>query len=72
MTCKCGSSRIIHFSCKSSDRNSIDYEDQTHDGYVPYDLGIGGGDYVEFAYCADCGTIQSPVFPLREIILQDD
>jgi hypothetical protein len=34
-----------------------------HDGYVPEDLGIGGGDYVQFSYCLDCGQIQG-TFPL--------
>lgn len=28
------------------------------DGYVPDDLGIGGGDYVEFDLCLDCGQVQ--------------
>lgn len=33
--------------------------------YVPDDIGIGGGDYVEFSYCLDCGMIQGdfPVLP---------
>jgi hypothetical protein len=35
----------------------------SHDGYVPDDLGIGGGDYVEFDYCLDCGQLQGK-FPL--------
>jgi hypothetical protein len=34
-----------------------------HDGYVPNDLGIGGGDYIQFSYCMDCGKIQGS-FPL--------
>jgi hypothetical protein len=25
------------------------------DGYVPRGLGIGGGDYLEFAFCTECG-----------------
>jgi hypothetical protein len=29
-----------------------------HHGYVPRDLGIGGGDYVKLSYCLDCGQIQ--------------
>ncbi len=28
------------------------------DGYVPNDLGIGGGDYVEFRLCLNCGQMQ--------------
>jgi hypothetical protein len=30
----------------------------SHRGYVPDDMGIGGGDYVEFDYCLQCGQIQ--------------
>ena len=26
-------------------------------------MGIGGGDYIEFAYCLDCGQIQKD-FPV--------
>lgn len=37
-------------------------------GYVPRDLGIGGGDFVRFSVCLECGTMQHPVgkspFPL--------
>jgi len=33
-------------------------------GYVPRDMGIGGGDYVKFSYCADCGQIQGE-FPVK-------
>jgi hypothetical protein len=32
--------------------------DKDHDGYVPRDLGIGGGDYLEFTFCLDCGLIK--------------
>jgi hypothetical protein len=33
------------------------------DGYVPTQLQIGNGDYIRFAYCADCGCIQGR-FPI--------
>jgi hypothetical protein len=48
-------------TAKSSDLNSVTigpdnaYES---DGYVPKGIGIGGGDYVEFDWCLDCGQIQ--------------
>lgn len=29
-----------------------------HHGYVPGDLGIGGGDDMEFDLCLDCGQLQ--------------
>jgi len=68
MSCKCGSDRIISVCTKSSDRNFIKYKDQEYDGYVPHMIGIGGGDYVDFKYCADCGCIQSTLFPLPQAI----
>jgi hypothetical protein len=35
------------------------------DGYVPDDIGIGGGDYITFTYCLDCGKIQGD-FPISQ------
>ena len=35
---------------------------------MPHTLNIGGGDYIEFTYCAECGKIQDDNFP----ILQED
>jgi hypothetical protein len=31
--------------------------DAEYDGYVPDDLGIGGGDYVEINLCLECGQV---------------
>ena len=31
--------------------------------YVPVNMGIGGGSYIEFKYCLDCGQIQGE-FPI--------
>jgi hypothetical protein len=42
---------------------SVDLAGRHYHGYVPRDLGIGGGDDVEFDYCLDCGQIQGR-FPL--------
>jgi hypothetical protein len=65
MTCKkCKSKRIVHISAKCSDLCYVSIADKEHDGYVPRDLGIGGGDYVEFKYCLDCGQIQGE-FPIK-------
>jgi hypothetical protein len=41
----------------------VDLAGLREQGYVPRDLGIGGGDDVHFAYCLDCGQIQGK-FPL--------
>lgn len=33
-------------------------EEAKHEGYVPENLGIGGGDYIKFDLCLSCGKIQ--------------
>jgi hypothetical protein len=40
-----------------------------HHGYVPRDIGIGGGDYLKMSYCLDCGQIQGE-FPLENTELE--
>lgn len=62
MACKCGSDRIVKVNGKTSDMCSAQYKGRSKDG-VPYSLGIGGGDYIDFAYCLDCGKIQGS-FPI--------
>lgn len=64
MACKrCKSERLANVGAKCSDLCSVTIGDAEHDGYVPDDIGIGGGDYVELEYCLDCGQIQGE-FPL--------
>jgi hypothetical protein len=52
-------------SGKCSDLCVSIYKYLEMDGYAPRGLGIGGGDYIEFGFCADCGTIQGFV-PLSD------
>lgn len=59
----CASSRIITVSGKCSDLFSAGHQGKEYDGYVPSNLEIGGGDYMEFDYCLDCGRIQGQ-FPV--------
>lgn len=54
----CGSERVMSTSAKCSDLCFVQFQGQEKDGYVPRDCGIGGGDYVEFNHCLDCGKIQ--------------
>lgn len=60
MGCKrCGEKSIHHVSAKCSDLCFIQYPDGSEkDDYVPNNLGIGGGDYVEFDFCLSCGQLQ--------------
>ena len=69
MTCKCGSVRILAVGGKASDLCVVsivsDGEVYEHDGYVPSDINIGGGDYIELDICLDCGTVQGD-WPLTD------
>jgi hypothetical protein len=73
MVCsRCKSSRVLYITIKATDAGGsfdIDGKEENIEGYIPNDLGIGGGDYVEFKYCLDCGQMQGK-FPLKEIELE--
>lgn len=49
---------IISVSAKCSDMCVVKSEEAKHEGYVPENLGIGGGDYIKFDLCLSCGKIQ--------------
>jgi hypothetical protein len=49
---------------KCSDSFGCRIANTDHGGYVPNDIGIGGGDYIEIVYCLNCGQIQGSNFPL--------
>jgi hypothetical protein len=61
---KCESERLCYICSKSSDLNNGVVVGTEFDGYVPDDIGIGGGDYVDFTWCLECGQIQGQ-FPLE-------
>lgn len=65
----CRSERILQVSAKSADCCGVTLNGVTHEGYLPKDLGIGGGDYVEFKMCLDCGKVQGK-FPLNKCTLE--
>ena len=55
---------ILSISAKSSDLNSISYKDKNGKvtegkdySYVPHNIGIGGGDYVELDIDMETGQI---------------
>jgi len=67
----CKADRVISVSAKCSDLFWMRWpKGKEQDGYVPRFLGIGGGDYVEFSYCLDCGQIQGkwPVKPFNKAV----
>jgi len=67
---RCRSNKVVYVQAKCSDRFSLFHnppDDGTpidYEGYVPMYMGIGGGDYVEFGYCLNCGQIQGD-FPIE-------
>lgn len=67
---KCDSDRLIDVGGKTSDCYGHVYKGKSYDGYVPENIGIGGGDYIEFIYCLDCGQIQD-TFPKDDPQVED-
>ena len=57
-TCsRCSSTRMMEVSSKCNDRCDVRLDGEDLDGYPPSNLNIGGGDYVAFKVCADCGQM---------------
>lgn len=75
MACtKCSSDQILEVCGKTSNRCCVSFNTKnsdgfsghhTYDGYVPANLGIGRGDYIEFSCCLNCGQIQGE-FPISK------
>ena len=71
MRCVCGSERIANVSGKTGDLISVRLgENEIAGEGVPDDMGIGGGDYIRFRYCLDCGRIHGD-FPLPPTRLEE-
>jgi hypothetical protein len=69
---RCKSTRVLALLIKITDAYpylSIKGKESEDIDTLPDDLGIGGGDYVEFKYCLDCGQMQG-MFPLKETELE--
>jgi len=62
--------RLARILAHCSDMCSVDLAGRHEHGYVPRDLGIGGGDDVQLAYCLDCGQIQGK-FPLATTQMEE-
>jgi hypothetical protein len=60
---RCDSDRIAFISAKCSNLCSVDIIDKKYEGYVPDNMGIGGGDYIRFSCCLNCGQIMG-IFPI--------
>lgn len=70
MTCKCGSDRILGVDAKCSDQCGLHYKHLQLYDYPPSNLGIGGGDYLSFKLCLNCGVIQNFASPCERDVLK--
>ena len=74
---KCNSTRVASVYSHSRDCCNIQLngKDNQHkdygNGYTPSDMGIGGGDDVEFEYCLDCGQMQGK-FPIPKCKMEEE
>lgn len=72
MNCRnCNSKRILEITAKCSDCCAFTIGSVSGDGYVPKGLGIGGGDYVDFKLCLECGQVQGK-FPIPLTVYERD
>ena len=62
---KCESNRILSVGACCSDLCSVEFNGVGQSNYVPRDIGLGGGDYVEFNVCLECGKVQGQ-FPIKD------
>lgn len=59
----CKKENVLTVSGKVDDMCCVKYKNKNHNGPVPYDINLGGGDYLEFKMCLSCGQIQGE-FPV--------
>ena len=69
----CDAMRLASVSGKCRDLCDFEYHGENPGshrghgyGYVPRNVGIGGGDEVALTYCLECGMIQGNEFPISE------
>lgn len=62
---RCSSARVLSATGKCSDMFGVNINGVEIEGYVPDGLNIGGGDYIEFNVCLDCGQMHGK-YPLPE------
>jgi hypothetical protein len=68
--CKmCRATRLLKVDAKCDDTCTVKIGDKAQFGYPPSDMNIGGGDYLTFTLCLNCGQLQG-VFPLPQTALE--
>lgn len=72
MSCKqCKSERVASILGHCVDRFVARLDSKEYEGYVPHDMGLGGGDDIDIDVCLDCGQIQGD-FPVNPECFQDE
>lgn len=68
----CSGERLmsVHGKCSSMSFVEVKHLGLEHDGYVPSNLNIGSGKYIEFEVCLDCGHIQG-TWPVEDDEVKD-
>ena len=71
MSCqRCGSPRMLIMNSRCCDQFFVKLNGHRHAGMVLDGLGIGGGEYVGFDLCLDCGQVQGK-FPVPKTDLEE-
>jgi len=72
MECQsCKSERLADVTAKCNDMCMFSVGGKESDDYAPIDVGLGGGSYVDFCYCLDCGQMQGE-WPVEPCILEEE
>ena len=68
----CSGEKLMSVSGKCSDLSfaSVEHLSLEHDGYVLSNLNFGGGDYIDFEFCLECGHMQG-TWPLGDDEVKD-
>lgn len=67
----CKSARLLFVQAHASDMFVVQVGSESKDGYLPGDLGLGGGDDLTMELCLDCGRVQGQ-WPLPPCELETD
>jgi len=68
---RCKSDRLLQVNAKCNDLCTVQIGSHEKSDYAPKDLGIGGGDYINFTVCLNCGQAQGS-FPLPKSELESE
>lgn len=68
---KCESERLAEVKGKCSNNCLVKFAGFETEGSIPEDLGIGGGEYLRFDICLNCGQMQGE-FPTPPSYLEKD